>query len=314
MTQFDRETQWRYLFNEMQEEERARFENRLLEEEVLFYEIVERENELVDLYARGALEGSLRERFQRSLTALPARRQKVENAKTLRDFIADARIKNKTITIAERSSLFASLFSFSPALQFASIGLIALLALASAFLFFENRRLSTIQDDLAAARAREAELVSQIDNEREATSDLSSDLNAERTRIVELEEEVRKLNGKTRADSPVNSSPSTIATLVLSPIAVRSGGQPPPARLDLPAAATRAAFVINLPAETGDRVNVRLNGEVVADSLRVRSRNGEKSVSVSVPVARIKDQINKLEIVSPTGAVPAAYNFLATRK
>jgi hypothetical protein len=69
-----------------------------------------------------------------------------------------------------------------------------------------------------------------------------------------------------------------------------------------------------LPAETADTVGVRLNGESVADNLRVRTRKGEKSVSITLPITRIKDEVNKLEILNPTGEVVAAYSFAPTRK
>jgi hypothetical protein len=306
-----------YLFEEMPEGQRSQLEEAFLTDDDLFFEIVSRENELVDAYANGGLDAEMLQRFEKSLASNSARRNKIANAKILRGFIAAERNENKTITIAERSGLLSKLtdlFSIrSPALQFASIGLIALLALASLFLLIENRRLNSVRTDLAAARVREAELVAQIENEREASGDLSSDLNSERARISELEEEITKLSGKPRPSASANPPQSTIATLILSPITAR-GGQSFTSRLELPEGVTRAAFVINLPAETGDTVGVRLNGESVADNLHVRTRKGDKSVSTTIPITRIKDQLNKLEVVTPTGEVAAAYSFTATRK
>ena len=114
-----------YLFNEMPETERSEFEDRFAGDDILFAEIAERENELVDRYVRNELSEGDRVRFERSLDTVPARKQKVANAAVIREFIASER-ENKTITIAERTGFFsrlAELFTFrSPAFQFASIG------------------------------------------------------------------------------------------------------------------------------------------------------------------------------------------------
>jgi hypothetical protein len=69
-----------------------------------------------------------------------------------------------------------------------------------------------------------------------------------------------------------------------------------------------------LPAETGDQVSVRLNGEKIAEALRVGSRKGEKNIAITVPVARLKNEMNELEVVDPTGQVTAAHKFSISRK
>lgn len=306
-----------YLFNEMPETERSELEDRFVGDDLLFAGIAERENDLVDRYVRNELSEGDRARFERSLDGLPARRQKVANASVLREFIAGER-ENKTITIAERTGFFPKLaewFTFrSPVFQFASILAIVLLALASVFLLIENRRLSSIQSDLAAARGREAELASQIENERGVAGDLTAELDAERLRIAELESALAKLRSGNRDNAPVSTpQPVTIATLVLSPVGIR-GGPPPVRRLELERGVTRVAVVVNLPAEAAERVSVKLNDEKIGSGLRVVTRNGEKSISITVPVGRVKEGINDLEVVGSAGDIIAGYRFSAGRK
>lgn len=307
-----------YLFNEMSVEEREQFEDRFVGSESSFVEIAERENELVDRYVRDELSQSERGRFEQSLGAFPARRQKVATAKTLREFLASERTDSKTITIAERSGFFAKLaelFSFrSPVFQFAAVGLIAVLALASIFLLVENRRLGSLQNELAGSRQRENELASQIESERETSADLVADLDAERDRIQKLEAEIERLGTSgTTVRPPSNTVPPTIATLILSPGAIR-GGPALVRRVDLPSAATRLSIVLTLPAETGERVSLKLNGETVTENRRVGSRNGEKIVSITIPVSRIKDGRNEIDVFDGAGTKVEDYVFSVSRQ
>src|SRR5690349_16655510 len=176
-----------YLFNEMSAEAREKFEDRFVDDNDLFFQIADRENELVDSYNAGNLQGNLLGRFERSLAASPARQAKIANSRVLKEFIRDERAEHGAITIAERRGVIeriADLLAFnSPSFQFASIGLILILAVVSIFLLTENRRLGSIQDELASSRAREAELASQVSSQQDASSDLTADLDAERQKI-----------------------------------------------------------------------------------------------------------------------------------
>ena len=300
-----------YLFNEMSEREREKFEERFVENEELFFEVAERENELADQYVNGNLSGEHLSRFELSLASNPARRGKVENAKLLRELIAGQKTEHRTITIAERSgflSKLGSIFSFgSPAFQFASIGLILILALATVFLLVENRRMNSLQAELATARQREAELSAQIEAERDAASELTSDLTAERERIEKLEAEIARLGRNTSSPQPERPSPS-IATLLLLPGGIR-GGTAPPKRFDVPKGVVRVAVAIGIPPEAGtvEKVNVRLNGETVAESVRIRVRGDVRTASVTIPATKFKAGRNEIQVTDSAGLSLATY-------
>ena len=310
-----------YLFNEMPEQEREKFEETMLGDDDMFYEIAERENELVDRYAKNELRGAELERFELSLATLPARRQKIANARVMREFIDSEKAECKAITIAERTGFFAKLAGLllfkSPAFQFASVGLIGILAVASLFLFLENRRLGSLQQELAESRRRETQLTTQIESERDATGDLTTDLTAERERIEKLEAAIAKLRQTATNGKPsTNVAAPTIATLILS-TGFRGTGPAPVSRLELSPGLTRVAVVMSLPAETaaGERVSVKLNGETVADNLRVREKTGgEKTVSVTIPVSRIKEARNELAVIDAKGASLSSYPFSVKRQ
>ena len=306
-----------YLLNGMSENERQKLEDELIANNDLFAEIAERENELVDLYASGKLTGDDLERFERSVAANPARRQKIENAKVLREFVAGERKENRTITIAERTGFFAKLgeiFSFgSPAFQFASIGLILLLGLATVWLLVERSNTGTSsQAALQHAREREAELLARLENEQEGSAELAMELNAERDRIDKLEAEVERL----RQAGPVNKPErpaAIVATLLLMPASIR-GGSAPAKQLVIPNGATRVAISIGLPPERSDveRVSVKLNGEAIASSVRVRSRDGQRLVSTTIPVSKFVPGRNEVTLVSADGSIVAAYPVART--
>jgi hypothetical protein len=304
-----------YLMNEMSEDERQHFEEKFATEDGLFYEIVERENELVDRYASGDLSGDARARFERSLESNPARRQKVTNSRMLREFIGGER-ENRTITIAEREGFFSRLkefFALRP-MQFATAALLIAFALWSTYLLIENRRLRVLDEELAAARGRDAELASQINNEREATGDLTADLDAERVRIQKLEEEIARLkqtSGPSNNTAPPEISRPTIATLVLMPGGIRGGSGMPV--MKLAPTIMRASIVIDVPQETGERVGIRLNGEPVAEKRAVLTRGGEKTVSITLPVTKLKDGKNTIEVLDSNGSKLSEYSFAVTR-
>lgn len=306
-----------YLIGDMSRGDREKFEDTFAGDDELFVEIAERENELVDTYVRGELDSPVLERFERSLDSLPARRQKVANARALNRFV-EAEREVKTITIAERTELasrLADLFTFrSPIIRYAAIAAILLLALAATFLLYENRRLRSLQDELADARSRAAELTAQIETARETAGELTADLDRERERIASLERDIATLRGGDRDNPPTNAALPTIATLVLSPVSIRGGSSPPVRRLELTTGVTRVSIVISLPTETGEQVSVRLNGETVAENVRVRRRNGEKTISVVVPITRIRDQRNSIEIIDPSGKAAIEYPFSTIRK
>jgi hypothetical protein len=303
----------KYLYNEMPETEREKFEDSFVSDDALFYEIVERENELVDRYARGEMSGDERGRFERSLGDNPARRQKIENAKILREFIADERPAAKTITIAERSGFFSRLFSFGPTLQFASIGLIAILALASVFLWSENRRLGSLQQELAASRQRESELASRIDEESATSGDLTADLEAERERAAQLEAEIAKLRSTT-THPPVNNPPVTIATLFLSSAGIR-GDAVPVKRFELSPGVSRVSVVVGISSDvaSSESLTVTLNGERVGEKLKAKVRRGETSIAITLPAAKLKPGRNELFVSDSKDAVVARYIIAVTQ-
>lgn len=299
----------RYLFNEMGDDERAQYEDKYFSDDALFYDVVERENDLVDRYTSGNLAGAELERFERSLPMMPGRRQKIANARVLSEYIAEERTEEKSITIAERTGLFAGLFRM-PVFQFATVAAVLLLTVASIFLFVENRRLGSLESQLADARQRESELTAQIERGDSNAADLAVELARERERAGALETEISNLRKTPANQQPANDTgfKPAIATLLLG-VSVRAPGMVP--RLELARDVSRVSIVaIADEATPGDRVTVRLNGEVVASNLKVRT---DKSVVIAVVANKLGDIRNTLTIFDSKGVQIAEYSFVVNR-
>lgn len=87
----------RYLYGEMSEDEVAKIENKIFLDDNYFYDIVNLENELIDLYVRKKLDPDELIRFENSLKNLPERQTKVANAIALQTIIDESRIVEKPI-------------------------------------------------------------------------------------------------------------------------------------------------------------------------------------------------------------------------
>jgi len=74
----------RYLLGQMDEDERAEFEEKYFADDELFEELVEVENDLVDAYIDGVLTPAERKRFEERFMSTAEGRERVEFARTLR--------------------------------------------------------------------------------------------------------------------------------------------------------------------------------------------------------------------------------------
>src|SRR5437867_10404414 len=77
-----------YLLGELRDdEERARFEQRLLADEKLYEELLIAEDELMEAYLSGELSAGDKARFEEPFLASPRRRERVENLSALREVL-----------------------------------------------------------------------------------------------------------------------------------------------------------------------------------------------------------------------------------
>src|SRR5436190_5239025 len=174
-----------YLFGKISNSELESFEQQLMTDDALIFEVAQRENELVDMYVGGKLDNSARESFRSSLSRFPSRVKKLQNASLLREYISEAR--PSAAEAAAREPWYRRLGFAFQAPAFAATALALVLVAMVGLLFVQNRnlnnqiaQLNSNDASLSELREREAELQATLAAERAAGSDLTTDLDSER--------------------------------------------------------------------------------------------------------------------------------------
>ena len=307
-----------YLFGEMSKESHDTFEDQLLSSDELFYEVAERENELVDGFVHGKLESEVEKRFRSSLSRFPARQKKIANAATLQAFI-----KNEVAPTpaTEKVPWYQRLgFAFrvpafvASALGILLIGLIGLLLVQNSSLNSELAKVNST--NINQLRQREAELQAEIESLRTASGDLMTDLGAERERREGLETELEDLRRQIGTANPTNDSPvtPTIATLILRPSGIR-GGPDAVRKLRIDNDEKRVALKIFLPGDATDGTfSVRVNDVSVGSGIKpIMSSGDTKSISAAVTSESFRNGLNRVEVVDSGSKVVSSFAVLCER-
>jgi hypothetical protein len=133
----------RYLLGELSEQEQAALEERYFRDPIVFSEVLQVESELVDAYARGQLSAEMRERFEQSYLKHPSRRNRVEFARALTTRIderqaPEIRTEESPWHVSLKRRLLAIGGDRKPALRFAMVLVIVLIALAGIWIFIKS--------------------------------------------------------------------------------------------------------------------------------------------------------------------------------
>lgn len=293
-----------YLFGKMNTGDLESFEQQLMTDDALIFEVAERENELADLYAGGKLDSSTSEQFRSSLSRFPTRLKKLQNASLLKEYISEER--TSAVETAAREPWYRRLGFAFRAPAFAATALGVVLVAMVGLLFIQNRnlndqlaRLDSNGANLNDLRQREAELQAMLAAERAAGSDLTTDLDSERERRAALESELADLRRQIASKPPTNDKPivPTIATLILRPTGPRGGPQSV-RNLRLDNNEQRVALKIYVPGDISEEVfSVRVNDVPAASGLKSRKEvGGSSSVTVSVGSNSFRNGMNRVEV------------------
>lgn len=328
MAEMDHTEIKRYLFMEMSETEREKFEEMMFADDGLFYNVADLENDQVDRYVRRELNARERARFEKALPKVPSRMQKIANAAALQDHIASAASVGEEVSGASFWDKIRAAFQMQ-SVGFAMGGLIVLLSFFAAALFLENRqneaelaRLqmqdisnskveSKMQSELDAAKANENVLQRAIDEERGIAGDLTADLERERQRRKDLESEIAVLRKPADAQRQNDPLPASIETLKLELSRPANDLD----RLDA-GPAKRVSVLLALPADADadERFTVSLNGAIVAEGLAPRvDAAGGQNLAVTVNRSQLVEGKNKFEAKDRSGKKVSEYIFSAEK-
>lgn len=226
----------RYLLGELSESEQFALEERYFTDPQIFTEVLETEAELVDGYARGQLANDVRERFEQSYMAHPARSHRVKFGGTLAtklDQIEEVLAREQSIFVPWWQRLIATLRGQRPTLRF-SIALATLLVvLGGIWIFVETGKR---QEELARARAEQQRREREQSEERRRAEE-----SAVKQPAVEPNPQLPQ-----STPNPTEGHASRSVSLALTVGGVRDGGSNQISTLILPPGTTQARLLLNL--------------------------------------------------------------------
>jgi hypothetical protein len=304
----------RYLFDELPEEERARFEEEYFCDDSAFEQLEIIESELTDDYVRGRLSSGDRVRFEGRLLRSSRLRERVEFAKTLTTSVArESLSRSQSLSWSQLFRSFVGGSGSRVRMSLAAGGLVVVIT--SVVLWVQTARL---RDELEQSRAETAKLERrQRDIERES-GDVHS-RNEELARELERERELRQTLEAQVAQAP--PSEGSIVSLLLTPALVRDPAEARVLSLPRNASAARLQFVVEITRYKRYRLTlttVEGSRVWVANGLRLRSAGSARTIVVTVPANRLAagDYLANIEGISPIGEGEsiADYYFRVVRK
>jgi hypothetical protein len=288
-----------YLLEALPETEAEKFDELSFTDDDFSARLNAIENELVDSYVRGELDGERLSMFESRYLASPIRREKVAFARGFVDALDRAAASGASVASTESSTPFAASKQwtsrreskparrslFSSKLTWAFAAALVLLIAAGAWLAIQNARLrdevAKADADYKALRSREQELQAQLDQK------LSSDGETEEE-LATLREKLAELETRRSEDSADPDKPNVVAFSV--PPQLRGIGEGP--TLSLPGGVDLVNLRLELERQdlTSYRVNLRSlsDNRTVWRSGRIRARTGSNTATFSIRAETLK--------------------------
>jgi hypothetical protein len=283
----------RYLRGELSAEERDAFENRYFVDDELFEELIGAESDSYDDYARGELDASGKEVFERHLLATPGLSRRVKFARSLVRYLERGRSATPVSSTARRSVAYFALAAL----------LIFVIGLLAALLSIDLRQ----RHELAELRREQSDLHRRTESsERQAPA---------------LSEEPRRTGALDSGHAPPTRVPH-VRSFVLAAGLLRAGGEQKTIPLDEETTAIRLNAILEGDSYPSYSASLgSAEGRLVwrADGLtRLRLPSGEYVVTCQLPadVVQSGDYVLKLQGRRPDGTLEDlnAYVFRATRR
>ena len=306
----------RYLLGLLPEEDAERLDEASVVDDEIAGRLRVVENDLVDAYASGSLEGESLRRFESFYLSSPLRRQKVKFARSFHRTVNQPAVSadvnpGKRAAPASAAEPAAFPVAFRPKRRIVPgaestwrLAVAALLVLACGALLFWDARLRSglteAQRQSAALERQAHELEQQLLDQRAANAETAKELAGVRASLAELAQQGLD-------QQPGRSGSASLATVavVLLP---QTRAADPIATLAVPPGTVRVAFELRLESNEFPRYQVVLKdpatNEAIWRSPRVAamSTGDQSSVFVIVPAGLLKPQHYSLELVGLSAA------------
>ncbi len=287
----------RYLLGELSESEQSALEEKYFSDPKVFDEVLETESELVDGYVRGQMSNELRQRFEQSYMAHPARSERVKFAAALTTRLDQRPVTDERLLPSASwwQRLLSSVGGQRPTFRLAMALAIFLLMLGGVWIFVENQRRQ--QSELARAQAaREAQEKRERERRAQPTPDEANRVNRTPQQIAQ-------------PTPPSDSAPRSVS-LALTVGMVRGGDIPKTPTLVIPSGTGQVRILLNLKENNYSRYRASL--QTIA-GVEILSQNGIKparakhgaSFVFTLPASKLSngDYVLTLRGINPDGEI-----------
>jgi len=304
-----------YLLGGLKDAEAASIEDEFFADDEKFEQMSEIENQLVDGYVRGRLSTEERHSFEHHYLASPVHIQRVAFARNLIEKSDSSRVI-ATVTEPKESWIarLAEIMGLSPAQwRLAMAAAMLLLAAASIWLVVDRARL----------RNEVSHLQAENETQQQRQQVLSDQIAEAQSKNEKLAKENDQLQTQRNTIEPQPPAPVTerrsIFSFILSPMLVRSGGNPQ--TLNIPAATDLVRLRLRLPKDDARRfqIDVRtVEGQSVWSQQVNRPRASNSLLTAQIPadLLALGDYFLTLSAVNDKGeaAEVSRYFFRVIRK
>lgn len=327
----------RYLLGSLSEDEGTSMEEAFFADDAKFDELELAEDELIDAYMREELSTEERQQFETKLRTSSRLVERVHFARALAERACNPLLQEHEASIQPPLSVsqpaskakvrwWEGLFGRQPAFQVAFAACVVLLlvggvALVSGWLRLRSES-ERIQSERAALQRQKEELDQQSSNQQSRTDQLAADLQHERNERAQDQKLIEELQrGQKRDASGQRTFVGTVASLFLTPGALRSGGS----SRQLTVGAHTATVDLKLALERNDyrsyAISVQsVNGAEVfkQKGLKPRKTRSGQILVLSVPSGRLPpdDYIVRVHGLTSSGQLESVndYGFSLTMK
>lgn len=306
----------RYLLGELSDGEQSQLEERLMTEKNTFQEFLKMEESLTDEYVMGELSEPERERFETYFMKAPERRESVEFASVLGQYLSQAREQARE-DAKEDEWMYpapASRRGSNTALIAVLVCVIVLLATCTAWLAIKTGGLSKeveqARNEQSRMNQREEELQRRLAEQQASGEQLAMQLDEARARLGEKERELMELSHARNLSR--SNSPANVITAVLLPGLERGDDQSQ--QVNVSRSAIRLQLILLLEGQTYRGYSAELKtaeGQQVFrnNHLKGRTTKRGKVVIVELP-AKIITESDYVVVLS--GAAESAHEKLHT--
>lgn len=315
MAAFQDEKIRRYLMDELSEQEREEFEQRLFADDELFREVQTAEMALIDRFVRSAMSPAEQRLMEREFLVTPERRARVAEARIFHQELEELR---QPAVLKVKVSWWTKLFSgwnvSLPQIQYAAAALVIVLTAAVAWLVYDRNQ---TQRELTLARAeadtrireqiaaKEKELNQRLEqqqtDEAETLSALQQEIEQLQQQLAEAKRQQPQLAKTLRP--PDSERPSVIETIPFKSLTAAGAGMP------IIITVEEGTKVVNLqiPVDELDRnsfkVTITKGTEVVlvVEDVKARRIGGTNNVSISVPANSLEEGHYEVSVQNERG-------------